>query len=85
MSVSPLQPFDWIMEQSKNPELREVVNLIRRHIYPRKIKMGDSSVTKALLRIKGQLKLIKGVLDRKTFWTIVLKESLDFNSFCPSI
>ena len=26
---------------------------------------GDSSVTKALLRMKGQLKLIKGVLYRK--------------------
>ena len=67
MSVSPSQPFDWIMEQSKNPELREVVNLINRHkLYSRKIKMGDSSVTKALLRIKGQLKLIKCVLYRKT-------------------
>ena len=67
MSVSPSQPFDWIKEQSKNPELREVVNLIKRHkLYSRKIKKGDSSVTKALLRMKGQLKLIKGVLYRKT-------------------
>ena len=32
----------------------------------REIKKGDSSVTKALLRMKGQLKLIKGVLYRKT-------------------
>ena len=67
MSVSPSQPFDWIKEQSKDPELREVVNLIKRHkLYSRKIKKGDSSVTKALLRMKGQLKLIKGVLHRKT-------------------
>ena len=86
MSVSPSQPFDWIKEQSKNPEFREVVNLIKRHkLNSRKIKKGDSSVTKALLRMKGQLKLIKGVLYRKPFWTIVLKESLDFNSFCSSI
>ena len=59
-SVSPSQPFDWIKEQIKNPELREVNNLIKKHkLYSRKIKKGDSSVTKALLRIKGQLKLIK--------------------------
>ena len=67
MSVSPSQPFDWIKEQSKDPELREVVNLIKRHkLYSRKIKKDDSSVTKFLLRMKGQLKLIKGVLYRKT-------------------
>ena len=67
MSVSPSQPFDWIKEQGKYPELREVVNLIKRHkLYSRKIKKGDSSVTKALLRMKGQLKLIKGILYRKT-------------------
>ena len=67
MSVSPSQPFDWIKEQSKGPELREVVNLTKRHkLYSRKIKKGDSSVTKALLRMKGQLKLIKDVLYRKT-------------------
>ena len=42
MSVSPSQPFDWIKEQSKDPELREVVNLIKRHkLYSRKIKKGD--------------------------------------------
>ena len=35
-------------------------------LYSRKIKKGDSSVTKALLRMKGQLKLIKGLLYRKT-------------------
>ena len=67
MSFSPSQPFDWIKEPSKNPELREVVNLIKRHkLYSTKIKKGDSSVIKALLRMKGQLKLIKGVLYRKT-------------------
>ena len=67
MSVSPLQPFDWIKEQSQSPELREIIALIKSHkLYSRKIKKGDSSVTKALLRIKGQLKLIKGVLYRKT-------------------
>ena len=67
MSVSPSQPFDWIKEQSKNPELREVVNHIKRNkLYSRKIKKGDSNVTMALLRMKGQLKLIKGVLCRKT-------------------
>ena len=66
MSVSPSQPFDWIKEQSQNPELREIIALIRRHkLYSRKIKKGDSSVTKALLRMKGQLKLIKSVLYRK--------------------
>ena len=67
MSVSPLQSFDWIKEQSQNPELREIIALIRRkRLYSRKIKKGDSSVTKALLRMKGQLKLVKGVLYRKT-------------------
>ena len=29
MSVSPSQPFDWIKEQSQNPELREIVALIK--------------------------------------------------------
>ena len=53
--------------QSQSPELREIIALIKRHkLYSRKIKKGDSSVTKALLRMKGQLKLIKGVLYRKT-------------------
>ena len=66
MSVSPTQPFDWIKEQSQDPELREIIALIKRKkLYPRKIKKGDSSVTKALLRVKGQLKLVKGVLYRK--------------------
>ena len=31
MSVSPSQPFDWIKEQAQSPELREVINLIKRH------------------------------------------------------
>ena len=67
MSVSPSQPFDWMKEQSKSPEIKEIVGPIRKHrLYSRKIKKGDSSVTKALLRIKGQLKLIKNVLYRKT-------------------
>ena len=67
MSASPTQPFNWIKEQSQNPELREIIALIKRHkLYSRKIKKGDSSVTKALLRMKGQLKLVKGVLYRKT-------------------
>ena len=67
MSGSPSQPFDWIKEQSKSPEIKEVISLIRKHkLYSRKIKKGDSSVTKALLRMKGQLKLIKSVLYRKT-------------------
>ena len=70
MSVSLSQPFDWIKEQSKDPELKEVVNFIRKHkLYPRKIKKGDSSVIKALLRMKGQLKLIKGAYCiEKPFW-----------------
>ena len=67
MSVSPTQPFDWIKEQSQSPELRELIALIKRkQLYSRKIKKGDSSVTKVLLRMKGQLKLVKGVLYRKT-------------------
>ena len=67
MSVSPSQPFDGIKKQSQNPELREIIALIRRKkLYSRKIKKGDSSVTKALLRMKGKLKLVKGVLYRKT-------------------
>ena len=66
MSVSPSQPFDWIKEQSQDPELREIIALIKRKkLYSRKIKKGDSSVTKALLRVKGQLKLVKGVLYKK--------------------
>ena len=35
-------------------------------LYSRKLKKGDSSITKALLRNKGQLKLIKNILYRKT-------------------
>ena len=61
------QPFDWLKEENKSPELREIITLIKSpKLYSRKIKKGDSSVTKALLRIKGQLKLIKSVLYRKT-------------------
>ena len=68
MSASPSQPFDWIKEQSKSPEIKEVISLIGKHkLYSRKIKKGDSSVTKTLLRMKGQLKLIKSVVYRKTF------------------
>ena len=60
MSVSPSQPFDWIKEQTKSPELREIIALIKSHkLYSRKVKKGDSGVTKALLRMKGQLKVIK--------------------------
>ena len=67
MSVSSSQPFDWSKEQSKSPEIKEIVGLIRKHrLYSRKIKKGDSSITKALLRNKGQLKLIKNILYRKT-------------------
>ena len=63
MFVSTSQPFDWIREQSKSPEIKEVISLIRKHkLYSRKIKKGYSSVTKALLRIKGQLKLIKSTV-----------------------
>ena len=65
--VSPLQPFDWIKEQSQNPELREIIALIKRKkLYSRKTEKGDSSVTNGLLRMKGQLKLVKGVRYRKT-------------------
>ena len=67
MSVSPSQPFDWKKEQSQDPELREIIALIKgKKLYSRKIKKGDSNVTKALLRVKGQLKLVRGVLYRKT-------------------
>ena len=67
MSVSPSQPFDWMKEQSKSPEIKEVIILIRKHkLYSRRTKKGDSSVTKVLLRMKGQLKFIKNVLYRKT-------------------
>ena len=67
MSVSPNQPFDWSKEQSKSPEIKEIIGLIRKHrLYSRKIKKGDSSISKALLRNKGQLKLIKNILYRKT-------------------
>ena len=65
MSVSASQPFDWSKEQSKSPEIKEIVGLIKKHRpYSRKIKKGDSSITKAL-RNKGQLKLIKNILYRK--------------------
>ena len=67
MSVSPSQPLDWIKEKSQDPELREIIALIKsKKLYSRKIKKGDPSVTKALLRMKGQLKLVKSVLCRKT-------------------
>ena len=53
MSGSPSQPFYWMTEQSKSPEIKEVISLIRKHkLYSRKIRKGDSSVTKALLRMK---------------------------------
>ena len=59
MSASPSRPFDWINEQSQSSELREIIVLIKRHkLYSRKSKKGDSSITKSLLRMKGQLKLI---------------------------
>ena len=67
MPVSPSQPFDWIKKQDKSPELRKIITLIKRHkLYSRKIKKGDSSVLKALPRMKGQLKLIESVLYRRT-------------------
>ena len=67
MSGSPFQPFDWMKEQSKILKVKEVISLIRKHkLYSRKIQKGDSSVTKALLRMNGQFKLIKSVLYRKT-------------------
>ena len=65
MSVSPSQPFDWSKEQSKSPEIK-IVGLIKKHrLYSKKIKKDDSSITKALLRNKGQLKLIKNILETK--------------------
>ena len=67
MSVNSSQSFDWSKEQSKSPEIREIVGLIKKHrLYSRKIKKGDSSITKTLLRKKGQLKLIKNILYRET-------------------
>ena len=84
MSVSPSQPFDWIKEQIKIPELREVINLIKRHkLYSKKIK-GDSRVTKALLRMKGQLKLIKNVLYRKTILDNSAERKPKFQLILPS-
>ena len=32
MSVSPLQAFDWIKEQSQSPELREIIALVKSYI-----------------------------------------------------
>ena len=85
MSVSPSHPFDWIKEQIKSPELREVINLIKRHkLYSRKIKKGDSSVSKALLRMKGQLKLIKNVLYRKTILDNSTERKSKFQLILPS-
>ena len=67
MSVSSNQPFDWSKVQSKSHEIKEIIGLIRKYrLYSRKIKKGDSSITKALLRNKEQLKLIKNILYRKT-------------------
>ena len=85
MSVSPSQPFDWIKEQAKSPELREVINLIKKHkLYSRKIKKDDSSVTKPLLRMKGHLKLIKIVLYRKTILDNSAERKLKFQLILPS-
>ena len=85
MSVSPSQPFDWIKEQCKSPELREVINLIKKHkLYSRKIKKGDSSVTKALPRIKGQLKLIKSLLYRKTILDSSTERKPKFQPILPN-
>ena len=85
MSVSPSQPFDWIKEQAKSPELREMINLIKKHkLYSRKIKKGDSSVTKALLRMKGQLILIKSALCRKTILGNSVERKPKFQLTVPS-
>ena len=66
MSVSPSQPFDWKKEQSQDPELREIIAIIKgKKLYSRKIKKGNFNVSKALLRVKRQLKLVKGVTVQK--------------------
>ena len=85
ISFSPSQPFDWIKEQAQSPELREVINLSKRHKpYSRKIKKGDSNVTKAFLRMKGQLKLIKIVLYRKTILDNNAERKPKFQLILPS-
>ena len=39
MSVSPSQPFDWKKEQSQDPELREIIALIKgKKLYSRKLR-----------------------------------------------
>ena len=85
ISVSPSQPFDWIKEQANCSELREVINLIKKtKLYSRKIKKGDSNVTKALLRMKGQLKLIKNVLYRKTILDNSAERKPNFQLILPN-
>ena len=82
MSASPSQPFDWVKEQSQSPKPREIIALIKRHkLYSRKVKKVYSSVTKALLRMKGQLKLIKDVLYRKTILDNSAEKNLGYNLF----
>ena len=77
MSVSPSQPFDWKKDQSQDPELREIIALIKgKKLYSRKIKKGDSNVTKALLRVKRQLKLVR------FFWPGMHKQATLYVSKC---
>ena len=39
MSVSLSQPFNWIKEQSRDPELREIIALIKRKkLYSRRLR-----------------------------------------------
>ena len=84
MSISSSQPFDWMKQQSKSPEIKEIIGLSRKHrLYSRKIKKGDSSVTKALLRMKGQLKLIKNVLYRKTILATSAEQRLRLQLILP--
>ena len=53
MSLSSSQPIDWSKEQSKSPEIKEIIGLIRKHrLYSRKIKKGDSALLKLFLEMK---------------------------------
>ena len=62
-----------------------MINLIKRHkLYSRKIKKGDSSITKALLRMKGQLKLIRSVLYRKPILDNSAERKPKFQLILPS-
>ena len=65
--VANMDTDDWIRVQREDPILRQVINKLKdRMLGKYKIKSTDPPTMKTLTRQNSQLKLIKGVLFRKT-------------------